>query len=75
MLLFYISFAEVALRLLAIRDSAIAEFDAAVEEVGATQHQLIYQYCKNVIRRAREEDLRRQEARQRNVDYSRPTIV
>ena len=45
---FYLTLAEVALGLLGIRETATAEFEAALEHAQATQHTVIANYCRYV---------------------------
>jgi protein-histidine N-methyltransferase len=72
-LLFFRDFSETAIRLLEIRDDAA--FDAEIAEVRPRKHVVIQQYLSSVVARLRMEDRQRREMRQKNVDYSRPTVV
>jgi histone-lysine N-methyltransferase SETD3 len=71
---FFLEFAQTGTRLLYMKAGS-GEFEAGLEEVRKSKHQVIHQYCRTVLQRLRQEDSRRQEFRERNVDMSRPTIV
>ena len=72
-LLFYQDFADTATRLLDIRDDAV--FDRELQETRPKKHAIVQQYLTNVVSRLRLDDRQRREMRQKNVDYSRPTVV
>jgi hypothetical protein len=72
-LLFYQDFADTAMRLLDIRDDAV--FDRELQETRPKKHAIVQQYLANVVSRLRLDDRQRREMRQKNVDYSRPTVV
>lgn len=72
-LLFYKDFADTAIRLLELRDGAAFELELAT--VTPSKHLVVQQYLSNVICKLRQEERVRTEIRQRNVDFSRPTIV
>ena len=72
-LLFYKDFAQTAIRLLEMKDDGTFELELAV--VWPTKHVVVQQYLSNSLCRVRRDDKQRSEMRQRNVDYSRPTVV
>ena len=72
-LLFYKDFAATAIRLLEFRDDAIFDRELAAEL--PSKHAVIQQYLTNCACRLRQSDKQRAEIRQRNVDFSRPTVV
>ena len=72
-LLFYRDFAETACHLLEIRDDAM--FERELAEIRPKKHLVIQQYLTSVASRLRSDDRQRREMRQKNVDYSRPTVV
>jgi histone-lysine N-methyltransferase SETD3 len=74
-LLFYKEFTETGIRLLQIKDNNWIEYDAIMNQVRNSKHSIVYQYCRNVIHRLRCDEQRRNEIRQKSVDFSRPTIV
>jgi hypothetical protein len=73
-LIFYKDFADTALGLLQKRGDS-REFEYAMEDVLAHKHPLVQQYASGVILRLRQEELRRQEIRQKSLDFSKPTVV
>ena len=72
-LLFYRDYAETAVCLLELKDDAA--FEAQLAIVYPTKHVVVQQYLSNSACRLRQDDKQRAMIRQRNVDFSRPTVV
>ena len=72
-LLFYKDFSETVIRLLEIKDDII--FDRELASIWSTKHVVVQQYLTNTACRLRQTDKQRAELRQKNVDFSRPTVV
>jgi Rubisco LSMT substrate-binding len=72
-LLFYKDFSRTAIRLLELKDDSC--FNAEVAAVWPLKHVVVQQYLSNSLCRLRQDDKQRAELRQRNVDFSRPTVV
>lgn len=72
-LLFYKDYAETAIRLLELKDDAL--FDCELAKIWPLKHVVVQQYLSNSACRLRQDDKQRAEIRQRNVDFSRPTVV
>lgn len=71
-LLFYSELVDTALELSRVRE---VDWDATLAEAVQGRPEALSAYCRGVLGRARQEDQRRLEARQRSMDYSRPTAV
>ena len=72
-LLFYKDFSETALRLLELKDDIV--FDRELAATWPSKHVVVQQYLSNSACRLRQTDKQRAELRQKNVDFSRPTVV
>lgn len=72
-LLFLKDWAVTACELLQAND--MHQFDEQLEDIRCRKHSLIYQYCRSIISRLLQDEIRRIEIRRRNVDLSRPTVV
>lgn len=72
-LLFFKDFSTTAIQLLEIRDDVV--FNRELAAIWPSKHVLIQQYLSNCACRLRQSDKQRTEMRQRNVDFSRPTVV
>eukprot|EP01038_Epipyxis_sp_PR26KG_P008575 gene8575-11587_t len=78
-LLFYKDFAITAIKLLQLSDShgnnSSIQLENVLENIRATKHSLIYQYCRSNVTRLLQDESRRAEIKRRNLDLSKPTVV
>lgn len=73
-LLFYYEFASTAIKLLKSKD--LQEFDDLLNDIRLHKHSLIFQYCRGVVGRLIQEEVRKNDFKKRSpIDLSRPTIV
>ena len=72
---FFREYADVTLRLFGIPLSQDAEFLEALDEIRETGHYLVYNYCRSVVQKLRNDENRKQESRQRNLNMALPTVV
>jgi hypothetical protein len=73
-LLFYLDFASTAIKLLKSKD--LQEFDDLLNDIRINKNTLIFQYCRGVVGRLIQEEVRRNDFKKRSpIDLSRPTIV
>jgi len=72
-LLFFKALAESSIALL--QSDGIQRFDEQLEAVRTSKHPIIHQYARGTLSRLHQDEMRRNEIRQRKLDLSRPTVV
>ena len=72
---FFKHFSECGIRVLSVRLNSSVEFESILQRYQTTEHPVIYQYCRTVVSRLRDLEIRRMEQAHKNVDLSKPTVV
>lgn len=72
-LLFFKALAESSIALL--ESEGMLRFDEQLEALRTSKHPIIYHYARGTLSRLHQDELRRNEIRQRKLDLSRPTVV